>query len=209
MKVAFLTLAISSVVFAQSDPGSFSRIGLNAKGMSLGNSISAMTSGNVYTYYNPALASFQSGGSVSASVAILSLDRQLNVLTYTQGLRAGAGLSAGIINGTVSNIDGRDADGVHTSSLSTSENLFFFSFSNQFAPGFSLGLSLKDYYYSLYSGISSNSIGFDLGALYELTDFFTVAAVVTDLVKNIIGIRRAFSEPTDLIFELLFHMFLR
>ena len=176
-----LLLAVSSVSFAQSDPGSFARIGLNARGMSLGNSISALTSGDVYTYYNPALASFQTGGSVAASVALLSLDRQLNVLTYTTGLRPSAGLSVGIINGTVSNIDGRDADGNHTSDLSTSENLFYFSFSNQFSDGLSLGLSLKLYYYRLYSGISATSPGFDFGGLYKATDYLSVALVVTDI----------------------------
>ena len=66
MKIPALVLVLFSISFAQSDPGSFARIGLNAEGMSLGNSISALTSGNVYTYYNPAVASFQNGGSVSA-----------------------------------------------------------------------------------------------------------------------------------------------
>ena len=181
MKNLILVLVFYSASFAQSDPGSFARIGLNAKGMALGNSISASTSGNVYTYYNPALASFQNSGSVSASVALLSLDRQLNVLTYTQGIRPTAGFSLGIINGTVSNIDGRDIDGAHTSNLSTSEDLFYFSFSNQFVEGFSLGLSLKLYYYSLYSGISSTAVGFDIGGLYKVTDFLSFALVATDL----------------------------
>jgi hypothetical protein len=181
MKTIILLLALVSVSIAQTDPGSFARIGLNAKGMSLGNSISALSSGDVYTYYNPALSSFQNGGNISASVALLSLDRQLNVITYTTGLRRGAGLSVGIINGTVSNIDGRDVDGIHTSNLSTSENQIFFSFSNRFFNGFSIGLSLKLYYYSLYSGISSTAIGFDVGALYKATDFLSIAIVATDL----------------------------
>jgi len=169
------------ISFAQSDPGSFARIGLNAKGMSMGNSISALTAGDVYTYYNPALSSFQKGGNISASVALLSLDRQLNVITYTTGVKPGAGISVGIINGTVSNIDGRDGNGTPTSSLSTSENQFYFSFSNRFIDNFSIGLSLKLYYYSLYSGISSTAIGFDVGTLYKATDFLSVALVVTDL----------------------------
>lgn len=181
MRTFVLVLVLFSISFAQSDPGSFARIGLNAEGMSLGNSISALTSGNVYTYYNPALASFQNDRSVSVSVALLSLDRQLNVLTYTQGLKTGAGLSAGIINGTVSSIDGRDGNGAHTSDLSTSENLFFFSFSNEFVEGFSLGLSLKLYYYSLYTGISSTAIGFDLGGLYKVNDLLSFALVATDI----------------------------
>ncbi len=181
MKTIILVLTLVSISLAQSDPGSFSRIGLNAKGMSLGNSISALSSGDVYTYYNPALASFQNGGNISASVALLSLDRQLNVITFTTGLKPTAGLSVGIINGTVSNIDGRDGNGQHTSNLSTSENQIFFSFSNQFFDGFSIGLSLKLYYYSLYSGISATAIGFDVGALYKATDYLSLAFVVTDL----------------------------
>jgi hypothetical protein len=181
MKTFFLVSLLCSTAIAQSDPGSFARVGLNAKGMSLGNSISAATSGNVYTYYNPALASFQDGGSVAASVTLLSLDRQLNVLTYTQGLKPTAGLSLGIINATVSNIPETDIDGVQTGNLSTSENLFFFSFSNKFTENFSLGLSLKVYYYSLYPGISSTSIGFDLGGLYKVNDFLSLAVVATDL----------------------------
>lgn len=181
--IVFISL-LSSVSFAQSYPGSFARIGLNAKGMALGNSISALTVGNVYTYYNPALASFQYEGSIAASVALMSLDRQLNVLTYTQGIRPTAGLSLGVINATVSNIDGRDADGVHTSNLSTSENLFFFSFANQFAPGFSLGLSLKLYYYDLYSGITSTSMGFDVGGVYQVTEHLSVGVVATDIGES-------------------------
>ncbi len=182
MKNIILSLLfLCSTAFAQSYPGSFSRIGLNAKGMALGNSISAMSDGNVYTYYNPALASFQQGGDVSGSVALLSLDRQLNVITYTQGLKPTAGMSVGLINANVSNIDGRDADGVHTSNLSTNEYLAFFSFSNQFLPGFSLGMSLKMYYYNLYSGLSATALGFDFGGLYRLTDALSIAAVVTDI----------------------------
>ena len=181
MKILCLVLFSFSISFAQSYPGDFSRMGLNAKGMALSNSISASTSGDVYTYYNPALASFQNGGNIDASVALLSLDRQLNVLTFTTSLKPTAGLSVGVINSTVSNIDGRDANGAPTSMLSTSENLFFFSFSNQFTEGFSLGLSLKLYYYRLYAGISSISPGFDVGGLYKVSDFLSIALVVTDL----------------------------
>ncbi len=181
MRAIVVSLLLSTTAFAQSYPGSFSRIGLNAKGMALGNSVSAMPVGNVYTYYNPALASFQPGGNVSGSIALMSLDRQLNVITYTQGLKSGAGFSIGLINGSVSNIDGRNSDGLHTSDLSTNEYLTYFSFANQFVPGLSLGLSLKVYYYNLYSGISSTAIGFDFGGLYKVTPFLSVGVTATDI----------------------------
>lgn len=182
MKTIFMILLLCSTALAQSSyPGSFSRIGLNAKGMALANSISAMPEGNVYTYYNPALASFQMGGAVSGSVALMSLGRQLNVITYTQGLKPTAGFSLGVINAHVSGIDGRDADGTPTGNLSTNEYLGYFSFSNRFLPGLSLGLSLKMYYYDLYSGLTSTAFGFDIGALYRPIRHLSVAAVVTDI----------------------------
>ncbi len=181
MKTIIMSLLFCSVAFAQSYPGSFSRIGLNAKGMALGNSISAMPEGNVYTYYNPALASFQMGGSISGSVALMSLGRQLNVITYTQGLRPGAGMSLGLINANVTNIDGRDADGAPTGNFSTSEYLAYFSFSNEFFSGFSVGVNLKMYYNNLYSGLTSTALGFDIGALYRVTNDLSLGAVVTDL----------------------------
>ncbi len=184
MKTLILVLFFSSLAWAQSYPGSFARIGLNAKGMSLGNAISANTTGNVYPFYNPALASFQHDGSISASVSLMSLNRQLNVITYTQGLAPTAGLALGIINGTVSNIDGRDADGVHTTNLSTSQDLLFFSFSNQFARQFSLGVSLKAYYYDLYSGLTATAIGFDVGGVFKPTDYLSLAFVATDLGES-------------------------
>ncbi len=182
MKTIFLTLLISSVAVAQTSyPGSFARIGLNAKGMAMGNSISAMPEGNVYTYYNPALASYQDGGTISGSVALMSLGRQLNVLTYTQGVKPTAGFSVGLINAHVGNIDGRDADGVHTSTLSTNQYLAYFSFSNRFLPDLSIGLTLKMYYYDLYSGLTSSAFGMDAGVLYRPTMFLSLAAVVTDM----------------------------
>ncbi len=181
MKTIIISLILCSTALAQSYPGSFSRVGLNAKGMAMGNSIAAMPEGNVYTYYNPALASFQMGGSISGSVALMSLGRQLNVITYTQGLKPGAGMSLGLINANVTNIDGRDADGNPTGNFSTSEYLAYFSFSNEFFSGFSIGVNLKMYYNNLYSGLTSTALGFDVGALYRATSRLSLGAVVTDI----------------------------
>lgn len=184
LSLLMLIISIVNSSLAQSYPGSFTSIGFGARGIALGNSISATTTGNVYPFYNPALATFQIGGSVAASVSLMSLDRQVNIFTYTQGLKPTAGLAAGIMNATVSNIDGRDADGLHTTDFSTSENLFFFSFGNRFADNFSLGLSLKVYYYRLYSSISSTSVGFDFGGIYKPVDNLSLGLAVTDVGES-------------------------
>jgi len=191
----------SSFVFAQpvvssisSKPGAFSRMGFGARGMGMGNAMSAVIDGSLVSYYNPAIAIFQKDNSFQASYSFLSLDRSLNFLNFTKrfsfgpsfssgdsSMPRGAGLSFGLINSGVSNIDGRDQDGNKTGNLSTSENQFFVSFSKGFSSKLAVGLSVKFYYYHLYSQISATGVGLDLGALYRLTDNFNLSLVFSDL----------------------------
>jgi hypothetical protein len=90
-------------------------------------------------------------------------------------------LSIGIINSGVSNIDGRDNNGLPTGELSTSENQFFIGLAARISEKFSIGLSTKFYYYKLYEEITSNSLGFDIGALYRINENFNVSLVIADI----------------------------
>ena len=193
-------LVLTTAVFAQPEfsnynsmAGSFSRMGFGARGMGMGNSIGAVTEGNIVSYYNPALSNFQNDNSFQTSYSILSLDRSLNFLSFTKKFKFGkskidstkprsyAGISLGIINSGVGNIDGRNGQGEKTSTLSTSENQFFLSFSNRFSEKLALGVGLKFYYYKLYEEITSTAFGFDLGALYIFNDNLTFGATITDI----------------------------
>jgi hypothetical protein len=156
-------------------------MGFGARGIGMGNALTAVTAGDIVGYYNPALLSWAEYRSVSASFGLLSLDRRLNFLSYTQSLRPSAGISAGIINAGVSEIDGRDSDGEPTGLLRTSENEVFLSFSNRFKSGFSLGLTLKLFYYHLYTDVSTTTVGIDLGLLVPIGDFLTIGATARDL----------------------------
>ncbi len=190
----------STVFFAQSKfaeynsmVGSFSRMGFGARGIAMGNSISALTDGNLVTYYNPALAVFQEGNYFQTSYSFLSLDRSLNFLNFTRKFEFGkrkdfskkkrstAGISFGIINAGVSNIDERDLQGEKTGTLSTSENQFFLSLSNRFSEKIAVGVGIKFYYYKLYEDISSSGFGLDLGVLYKYNENLNFAAVITDI----------------------------
>lgn len=179
-----------------SKPGAFSRIGFGARGIGMGNAMSAVTSGNLVSYYNPALTVFQQGNSFQTSYSFLSLDRSLNFLNFTRKFdfyskkdtllensepRSTAGFSLGIINSGVSNIDGRDNQGFKTGELSTSENQFFLGLANRFSQKLSIGLNLKFYYYKLYEEISTTGVGIDVGALYILNDEYTVSFVISDI----------------------------
>jgi len=172
-------------------PGAFSRMGFGARGMGMANAMSAITDGNISSYYNPALSAFQEGNSFQTSYSVLSLDRSLNFLNFTKKFQFGsrdnlefqrtAGISIGIINSGVSNIEERNSSGEKTGDISTSENQFFFGLSNRFSKKFAVGVNFKFYYYSLYEEISSTSLGFDVGALYMIDENFTVSAMISDI----------------------------
>ncbi len=133
--IAVLVLVLAFSVQAQSQfseinsmPGAFSRMGFGARGMGMGNAISAVKDGNLVSYYNPALAPFQEGNSFQTSYSFLSLDRTLNFINFTRKFEMGrqvdadgnakpkstAGISVGLINAGVSKIDARDSEGNKT-----------------------------------------------------------------------------------------------
>lgn len=162
----------------------------------MANAMSSVTEGNLVSYYNPALAVFQESNSFQTSYSFLSLDRSLNFINFTKRInfyekqdstsperkiRSSAGISFGLINAGVSNIDGRDNSGNQTGSLSTSENQFFFAFSNQFSKKLALGIAIKYYYFKLYEEISANGFGLDIGGIYSLFDNLRVSFVISDI----------------------------
>lgn len=202
-KIFFIFFILISVVaFAQpkftelnSKVGSFSRIGFGARGIGMGNAMSAVTNGNLVSYYNPALSPFQQNNFAQVGYSILSLDRSLNFLSFTKKFdffsskdtstnkkpTRTAGISAGIINSGVGGIDGRDNNGLKTEELSTSENQFFVSVANRFSEKLSIGIAVKFYYYSLYEEVSSSALGLDLGALYRVNDSWNISVMISDI----------------------------
>jgi hypothetical protein len=190
-KLFFLLIILSVTVLSQpqfssisSMPGSFSRFGFGPRGIGMGNAMSAVSTGNLVSYYNPAVSAFQDGNSFQTGYSFLSLDRNLNFLSFTRRFdfysvndnsedrkpRSSAGISVGIINSGVSKIDGRDNQGFSTGDLSTSENQFFMGLSNRFSRKLAMGVSAKFYYYKLYEDVSTTNLGFDFGALYKFND---------------------------------------
>ncbi len=184
LKIILLLLIFPySISFAQlaGTPGAFSRMGSGARGIGMGNAMTAVVDGPVTNYYNPAVTPFLSERTASASFGILSLDRSLNALSFALPLKPTAGFAATILNSGVRNIDEYDIDGFKTGTVSTSENQLAFSFANKMSNKLALGLALKIYYYHLYENISSTSIGIDLGALLHVTDKLTLGIALKDL----------------------------
>lgn len=200
-KIFIYLFFVSIAVFGQSQfneinsmPGSFSRMGFGARGMGMGNAMLAVTTGNLVAYYNPAMSVLQEGNSFQTSYSFLSLDRSLNFLSYTRKFdfyskknpdktkpSSTAGLSVGIINKGVSDIQLRDREGEITGDFSESENQFFVGIANRFSQKVAVGLLVKYYYNKLYEDVTSSALGIDIGITYFASDHFTIAAAVTDI----------------------------
>ncbi len=191
LALASLICAIPLVARAQDDgarggaPGAYSRLGIGARGLALGNALVAGTAdGMASALYNPALLPLASSRSVSASGGLLTLDRRLNVLQINLPLRGRrAGVAFGLINAGVRHIDGRDSDGRATGDLSTGENLISFAFGVAPRPDLSFGVVFRGYQASLYDGVKQNfSVGLDVGASYRPAQVpgLTVAAAMSD-----------------------------
>ncbi len=180
--VVLATIMLSSISYAQigGTAGVFSRMGFGARGMGMGNAQTAVTTGDLVGYYNPASLPFAKRRTISASFGLLTLDRSLNFISYTQPLPR-AGISAGIINSGVTDIDGRDSDGEQTGPLLTSENQVFLAFSIQPSQKIALGVNVKYYHNHLYSDVIATKISLDLGLLVVVGPNLSLGATARDL----------------------------
>jgi hypothetical protein len=193
ISAVFLTVCIAlqvtgySTVKAQNSydlgglAGAATRMGFGARGMAMANALTAVTVGDETGYYNPALVPFQTRPSALLSAGFLPLDRNLNFASYTQSIKPTGGFSLALINAGVSKIQGRSLDGRPTETYSTSENEFLFTFGTKVRPEFAIGVSAKILYYSLFEGVKSTTVGFDLGVLYIPSDEWSVGVVVADI----------------------------
>ncbi|MCC7159713.1 MAG: hypothetical protein IT281_09260 [Ignavibacteria bacterium] len=190
LKIAVILIALLSVdSFAQLSglPGAFTRMGFNARGISMGNAMTSVSTGDLSGLYNPASSSLQNEHLINLSYSFLSLDRRLNFVSYTKNFKlpnqneGGAGITFAWINAGVGKIDGRDLDGFSIGELSTSENMFLFAPSIRVSPQFSAGVGFKLYLSKLYEGIKSTSFGFDLGVMYKASDKLNFGLTIKDI----------------------------
>jgi long-subunit fatty acid transport protein len=180
-------LVLLSLSFASAYPqiggtaGAFSRVGFGARGIGMGNAMTAVTEGDLVGYYNPAVLAQAEYRNVSLSFGILPFDRKLNFLNYTQPVKPSAGIFLGVINSGVSNIDGRDSEGEPTGALKTTENIVMLGFATRLRSGLSVGINLKLLYHHLYTDVNSTTVGIDFGALVPVNDRLSLGASVRDI----------------------------
>lgn len=166
--------------------GSFSRMGFSPRGMGMGNAMTSMTSEGSYSYYNPAFSAIQSDQiQVDAGTALLSFDRQLNMVQSHFQLPPSAGLSVSLLHGRVGNIDGRDLSGYHTGDLSTNEFQLSGNFGIRFSDLFWAGIGIKYNFARYHPEMPATSgIGLNFGVLIKPTSKLNMGITVQDLLAS-------------------------
>ena len=166
-------------------PGAFARMGFGARGMAMSNALVADGWGHTSPYYNPALAPFTARQNLEATVAFMTLDRELQFLQFAAPLRPRAGIAAGLVHAGVSEIDGRDGSGYHTRDYSTDEFAVFVAFGLRVSERVTVGLGLQGFRTDLFEGVSpTNSIGLDLGLTVRATEALRLGLAVDDLLAR-------------------------
>lgn len=165
--------------------GSYTRMGFGPRGMASGNAMSAAAENGIYSHYNPALSAQVDNTQIDFSSALMSFDRTLHGLNVTFPLPPHAGLSVGLLNANVSDIDGRTSSGYDTGDLSTHEYQLFVSFGINLGRRARIGTSVKFLLADFHDDISSSTgTGFDIGLIVEPIDHLKAAIVAQDLIAG-------------------------
>jgi len=170
---------------AAQQAGAFARMGFGARGMAMGNAVTADVSGHASPYYNPALAPFLERQSLDVSAALMTMDRQLQFVQLSTPLRPSAGIAAGLVHAGVSDFDGRNSSGYHTGTFSTDEFAFFMAFGVRITQRITVGLGISLFRSTLFTGVTAaRSIGIDLGMSFRVTERLHVGGVIDDLLAR-------------------------
>jgi len=183
--IIIIIIITSTGLYSQSGSyaGSFARLGFGARGLAKGNAMVSDVFGDYSGYYNPALSCFQEDANLNLGYTFLTLDRRLNFVGIAKKIamkEGGAGISLSWINAGVSEIDGRDNDGNKIGDFSTFENQFYLGTGFLLEDNLALGVGFKLYYAKLYDEVTTNSIAFDLGAVYKVRPDLAVGFTVRD-----------------------------
>ncbi len=184
-------------------PGSFMRMGTTARAVSLGSALTADSHHGLTGVYNPAGTAFLAQRHSTAGRHILSLDRQLSCVGITMALPPTAGIGIAWIHAGVNHIEERNSLGEYSGRLSTGENAFILSFSQNIKGTFAFGLNVKIMSHALPvygENLKGTAVGVDLGFLYKMNDFVQFGGVVQNLNAKYKWKTNAIFEETGTIY---------
>ena len=162
--------------------GSELRYGTNAREISLGGALVALSNSGFRQFSNPALVSSVQSSEIGISLFYMSLDRSIQAFAFNQHLPPKAGLGIAIIRAGTSGIIGRNTIGDITKEFSISELLALLSFGVQFSDNVSFGINLKISNSNILDEIDNNSISIDAGVLYKFSQNLNFGTRISNLI---------------------------
>ena len=188
-RIVFLLLFLILPVTASAQgegglAGAFLRMGLGARAIAMGGAQTAVADDGFAAFYNPAGLPFLNKKHFSTTYSLLSLDRKIQYISYSQSLKPQAGFSLFWLSAGTDKIDGRDLSGNRTFELSESVNVFGLSFANRFHEKVSIGLTVKVIRHNLdlvSDDLSADDLFFDMGLMVLPLKDLTVAIQLKDL----------------------------
>jgi hypothetical protein len=180
--------------------GSFLRMGVGARSISMGNTGVAHPASAYSTFYNPASFGMIEDIMVGLSYSFMSLDRRFGFISYSMKVPPAAGFSISWIESGVGDIKSINSIGEITGEINHSANAVYFSFGRQLGENLSIGVSLKILFEFINDGTdefdyASKGVGFDIGLMYKVNNELLIGGLVKDISSK-------FEASTDKIFEL-------
>lgn len=164
--------------------GAFLRRGVGSRALGMGGAFTALADDPSAGYWNPAGLFRIQFPEIVGTYTILSLDRQYNYISGAVPMGRHGALGASLINFGVSDIEGRNAQGAITGSLTNSENAFYLSYAYGLNSSLSAGISAKYLVHTL-ADYQSSGVGFDVGFLYMLSSGIALGATVQDIYTQV------------------------
>jgi len=180
--------------------GSFTRLGLGARAIAMGNTGVAAPARGYSFYYNPALAGRQQEKVFTNSYNFLSQDRHIYFLGFSMKVPPGAGLSVGWLKSGTGDVRSYNSIGKDTGEINQHAHAVYASFSRHFSEKFSIGVTLKALFEFINDGTSefdyeANGVGGDIGVFYQANEDISLGVVYKDIGSKL-------KANTENIFEL-------
>ncbi|HRQ67178.1 MAG TPA: hypothetical protein P5031_01280 [Candidatus Syntrophosphaera sp.] len=187
LPVVLLVLAATPIAAQEMNNSllAYSRMGVGARVIAMGEAGSTVTNDIVSGYWNPAgltrMKDFELGTMVNLD---MGYNRSHNYASFGNRFRFGA-LALSWVNANVLDIDGYDENENPTGTFSDSENNFTLSYANSIGD-FSFGFGPK-FYLSTLEGESIYGYGVDFGAKYDINQYLEIGAMARDLYGEFDG----------------------
>ncbi len=152
--------------------GSFWQVPLGARPAAMGGAYISVADDGAGTFYNPAGSGGIQHPLFGASYRFMQLDRSIGYVHGMFPVRGEAVIGFGWLYASSGKLTARDADGDPLGfDLGMDNHDFFITFAKRFEKYLSLGIRMS-YLYSRFAEMSSSSVGFDVGSVLYLSQFF-------------------------------------